>query len=111
MNGLSINQALVATLLSAAVILAERAFPFLLFSKHEPPKIIRFIEKYIPPMVMSALFIYCLKDMDFTLPGGAGYVPYIAGIAVTLLTYIWKHNPLVSIFGGTGIYMILTRIL
>ena len=44
---LTIVQVIITTLLISLIIFAERAFPFLLFSKHEPPAIINFIEKYI----------------------------------------------------------------
>ena len=47
---LSADKAVIATLISAAVIFATRAFPFILFSKKQPPSFIRFIEKYIPPI-------------------------------------------------------------
>ena len=44
---LTLNQILIATIISAAVIFATRAFPFVLFSKKDPPQIIRFIENYV----------------------------------------------------------------
>ena len=105
---LTVSQAIIATLATSLVILCERAFPFVLFSKKEPPAIIRFIEKYIPPMVMSALVIYCLKD--FKITSAQISVPTIAGILVTAIAYKWKHNSLVAIFGGTVIYMIIERL-
>ena len=106
---LTLGQALIATFCIAAVICLERAFPFILFSKHEPPKVIRFIERYIPPMVMGCLTFYCLKNVGFTSP--VSFVPELCGVTVTVLTYLWKHNPLISIFGGTIIYMVLIRVL
>lgn len=102
----------------AAVIILERAFPFLLFSKKNPPKVILFIEKYIPPMVMAALLFYCLKDVSFMQKIGEttsvdlkGFVPPFIGVISTILLHIWKRNSLISIFGGTIIYMILIRVL
>lgn len=106
---LTLTQAIIATLCITLVILAERAFPFILFTKKEPPALIRFIEKYIPPMVMGALVIYCLKDIQVGTVGSI--VPNLAGILVTFIVYKWKHNSLVAIFGGTILYMILIRVL
>lgn len=106
---LSLSQAILATILTTFIVLAERAFPFALFSKHEVPSIIRFIEKYIPPMIMAALLVYCLKDINFSK--SVNFIPEIAGIFVTAILYLWKHNSLLSIFGATAIYMILIRIL
>lgn len=107
---LPVSKVIIAIIASSLIIFFERAFPFLLFSKREPPKIIKFIEKYIPPMVMSALVVYCLKDISFT-SGSIGFLPYILGVIVTIILHLWKRNTLISIFGGTAIYMILLRIL
>lgn len=111
---LSLQEALIATLFIMLVTILERAFPFILFSRKNPPKIINFIEKYIPPMVMAALLFYCIKDISFVSNGTIdlkGFLPYTIGIGATVALHIWKRNSLISIFGGTGIYMILIRIL
>lgn len=105
---LSLIQALLATGVSALVIFGTRAFPFLLFSNREPPNVLRFIEKYIPPMIMAILLIYCFKDVNFSAkPFG---LPQIIGLTVTVVTYLWKNNSMVSIFGGTIIFMILKNL-
>ena len=95
-TSISISAAIIATICSALIIFSERAFPFVLFSKKEPPAFIKFIEKYIPPMVMAALLVYCLKDISLCkeqiMP-----VEFIA-LTITVLLHLWKHNSLVSIF-------------
>lgn len=111
---LSISEVILAVFSTGLVILFERAFPFILFSRKNPPKIINFIEKYIPPMVMAALLFYCIKDINFISESHlnpSGFIPYIVGITITIILHLWKRNSLLSIFGGTGIYMILIRIL
>lgn len=111
---LSLKEVLIATFFIMLITIIERAFPFLLFSRKNPPKIIRFIERYIPPMVMAALLLYCIKDISFISNGNIdlkGFVPYTIGIISTILLHIWKRNSLISIFGGTGIFMILIRVL
>ncbi|MCK9169419.1 MAG: AzlD domain-containing protein [Treponema sp.] len=108
-QALSLSAVVTATIVSALVILATRAFPFALFSRRNPPRIIRFIEKYIPPMVMAILVVYCLKDTCFTeKPWG---IPSLTALALTIFLHVWKRNPMISIFGGTLLYMILSRIL
>lgn len=106
---LTLEMALIATLIGAAVIFLTRAFPFLLFSKREPPAVIRFIEKYIPPMVMAVLLIYCFKDVNFTT--GSFGLPEIIGLAVTVFLHLWRNNSMLSIFGGTILYMVLIRLM
>lgn len=106
---LTLNQILIATLISAAVIFATRAFPFVLFSKKDPPAIIRFIEKYIPPMVMAVLLVYCFKDVNFASnPFGLNE---IIALYITVMLHLWKSNSMISIFGGTIVYMILVRLM
>lgn len=99
----------------AVVIFFERAFPFILFSRKNPPIFITFIEKFIPPMVMICLVLYCIKDTQFVTAEKtidfAGFIPPAAGICSTIGLHLWKKNSLISIFGGTIIYMILLKLL
>lgn len=106
---LTLIQAIIGTIICAIVIFSLRAFPFVLFSKKEPPKFLRFIEKYIPPMVMAVLVVYCLKDVNvFSKPFG---LPELIALLFTILSYLVKKNSMISIFGGTIIFMILSRIM
>lgn len=101
----TLPQALVAVPLMALVILATRAFPFLLFSRRDPPPLILFIERFIPPMVMGVLVVYCLKDISWTpWPSGTRELSAIALVAVL---HLWKKNAMLSIFGGTAFFMLL----
>ncbi len=109
MKALSLGMALVATAVGAVTVFCERLFPFALFSKRQPPKIIRFIEKYIPSMVIAMLIVYSLKDAVFTQdPYG---IPYFAGIAAAAGLHLAFKNSMISVFGSTALFMILTRIL
>ncbi len=106
-SALSLEQVLIAVFICAVIIFAIRAFPFVLFSRRKPPAIIRFIEKYIPPMVMAVLLVYCFKDVNFfSAPFG---LPELIALAVTVILHLWKSNSMFSIFGGTIIYMLLVR--
>ena len=101
----SLTDALIAVFLMALIILATRAFPFLLFSRRDPPAMLRFVEKYIPPMVMAVLVVYCLKDIRWTSwPSG---IREIASLALVVGLHLWKKNAMLSIFGGTALYMVL----
>jgi len=100
--------ALVIVVLFALIILATRAFPFALFSRRDPPRAIRFVEKYIPPMVMAILVVYCLKDIRWAVwPSG---IREIAALALVSVLHVWKKNAMLSIFGGTAFYMILLQL-
>lgn len=106
---LTLVQAIIGMLVSGIVIFALRAFPFVLFSKHDPPKLLKFIERFIPPMVMAVLLIYCLKDVTFfSTPFG---IPHFVALLFTIIVHFWKSNSMLSIFGGTALFMILSRVI
>ena len=103
------SKAVLVSLLIGLIIFCERLFPFAVFSKRKPGKLIHIFERYIPPVVMIGLLIYSLRDIRFA--SIEQWVPQITAITFTIATYLWKKNSLVSIFGGTIIYMILIRVL
>lgn len=105
----TLSEALVAVPLAGLVILATRALPFILFSRRDPPAIIRFIERFIPPMVMGVLVVYCLKDIQWAAwPSG---VRELAAITLVTALHVWKKNAMLSIFGGTAFYMVLKALI
>lgn len=83
-----------------------RFFPFLLFSKREAPKWLLLGAKLIPGAVMLTLV---LTSMPMTIIGLESQLQWIAAGAVIILHLIFKH-PLISIFGGTGLYMLLLQL-
>lgn len=110
MNGpLSLSDAVIAVIVSALVVLSTRVLPFVVFSKKEPPAIIKFIEKYAPPMIMAILVVYCFKDVEYTTaPYG---IPYFICVAAAAVLHLVFKNSMVSILGITLFYMILSRLM
>ncbi|QTQ13441.1 AzlD domain-containing protein [Treponema parvum] len=105
---LNMQSVMIAVAISAAIIFGTRAFPFILFSKKEPPAIIKFIEKYIPPMIIAILVVYGVKDINVTaFPYG---IPYFIALASAVMLHLWKNNPMLSIFGSTILFMILQKL-
>lgn len=106
---LSVEAAFVVVLVMAAVILACRAIPFVLFSKGKAPAALSFIEKYMPPVAMTVLAASSYASLDWTArPHG---LPELAAGLFVVLAHLWKRNALISIFGGTAFYMVLHRFL
>ncbi|MDO5109537.1 MAG: AzlD domain-containing protein [Erysipelotrichaceae bacterium] len=100
--------ALIAVMAVCTVLL--RALPFLLMpDSRETPEFILFLGSYLPPAMIAMLVVYCLKDMDFSAAGHG--VPEFLSVISVMILQKWKHNSLVSIGGGTILYMILIRIL
>ena len=98
-----------AILAMGAVTLLCRATPFLFFMRRRPPAVVDFLQVYIPPMIMTVLVLGSYKALSFArAPYG---IPEIAaGLAVAAL-HLWRRNTLVSIFGGTALYMVLIRVM
>lgn len=92
--------------LCALATLLTRFFPFVIFNeKRETPPFILYIGKYLPSAVFGMLVIYCLKDVDFV--GGTHGLPELISITFTTALHLWKRQMLLSIAGGTVLYMIL----
>ena len=92
----------------AIVTIALRFLPFFIFGgKRKTPEVILYLGKVLPYAIMGMLVIYCLRS----IPTGsikAGAVQLIACVTVVLL-HLWKRNTLISIIGGTAVYMILVQ--
>lgn len=92
----------------AAVTFLTRALPFLLFDRgQEPPKVILYLGRALPPAVMAMLVVYCLRGMDFS--SAPGWAPQVIAVGLVVGLHRWKHNTLLSIFGGTLLYMVLVQ--
>ena len=114
--GNSVNEAFFFVLAMGAVILFCRAFPFLFFRKGEKEPgssrgavILGFVERIVPPVAMTVLAFNALGSAFRENPHDGLLV--LAASVFTALVHIWKGNALVSIFGGTVVYMVLTRVL
>jgi branched-subunit amino acid transport protein AzlD len=85
-----------------------RFLPFFIFHKHTPPYII-YLGRVLPPAIIGMLVIYCLKDISFAaFPFG---LPELIAVVCVAALHVWKRNSLVSILGGTAIYMLLVQLL
>ena len=105
----SVGRSLAIIFTVAGTIFFTRLIPFLFFPKgKEIPPIIRYLGRMLPPAVIAMLIVYCLKGVTFTTLGG--WLPsLIAGVAAVVL-HLWKGNELISIFGATGLYMVLVQV-
>ena len=105
---LTAAEALASIAVMSAVPFLTRALPFLLFDRGEhPPKIVLYLGKVLPPAIIAMLIVYCMKGVTFSTP--AGWVPTLLAGAAAVLLHLWKGNDLISIFGATGLYMILVQ--
>ena len=85
-----------------------RWLPFCLFPENrQPPAVVLYLGRVLPPAMMGLLVVYCLKDVAWTAaPHG---LPELLAIAAVALVHVWKGNVLLSIAGGTVLYMVLVQ--
>jgi len=90
----------------ALVTFLTRALPFIAFQNRNYP-IIAYLGEVLPFAIMSMLVVYCLKNVNL-LTGNHGICEIIGVLSVVIL-HIWKKNTLLSIIGGTVIYMLCVQ--
>jgi branched-subunit amino acid transport protein AzlD len=102
-------QTIVTMLALAAGTQLTRWLPFWLFPENkQPPSWVTYLGKVLPPACMGLLVVYCLKDVSWlSTPHGA---PELLAIAAVVLLHQWKNNVLLSIAGGTALYMLLVQV-
>lgn len=89
------------------VTLALRFLPFLIFRRRTPEAVI-YLGRVLPGAMMAVLVVYCLRGVTPLSPPYG--IPEAAGIAVVLLLHKWKHSMLLSVLGGTVLYMLLVQL-
>lgn len=101
-------ETVVMILAVAAGTQLTRWLPFWLFPENkEPPALVTYLGKVLPPAMMGLLVAYCLKDVSLiTAPHG---IPEAIALAAVVGLHLWKRNVLLSIAGGTILYMVLVQ--
>lgn len=96
----------------AAVVLgtmATRFLPFLLFPANKPtPSYVKYLGKVLPFAVIGLLVVYCFRNVSFF--SGSHGIPELVAAAAVVLLHLWKKNMLLSIAGGTILYMVLVQL-
>lgn len=87
-----------------------RFLPFVLFPPSRPtPAYIQYLGKVLPSAALGLLVIYSVKDIQ--LFSGEHGVPELIAITVVIALHYWKKNMLLSIAGGTVLYMLFVQML
>ena len=108
---LSVRAALIYPLVMGLAVFLCRAFPFIFLRTGKPGKMNRFlslVEKVVPPAAMTVLAVNAVSShikADFSAA-----IQVLAASLFTALVHGWKRNFLISILGGTALYMALSRI-
>ncbi len=107
---LTAQQSLLIIAVVALATVLTRVLPFLLFpeNKKTPPYIL-YLGKVLPFSAIGLLIVYCLKDVPVSsAPHG---LPEGLAIGGVVLLHLAKRNSLLSIGGGTALYMLLVQLI
>ncbi|SHK08372.1 Branched-chain amino acid transport protein AzlD [Anaerocolumna jejuensis DSM 15929] len=101
-------QTLITIIAIALGTMLTRFLPFLLFpEKKTPPAYITYLGKVLPSAIIGLLVVYCMKGISFlAFPHG---LPEVIAVLAILLLHLWKRNTLLSITGGTLVYMVMVQ--
>ncbi|MCD2368037.1 branched-chain amino acid transporter permease [Bacillus sp. BS3(2021)] len=107
---MSITQQMITIAMVVLGTMLTRFLPFIIFPSGKPtPKYVQYLGKVLPPAVIGLLVIYCFKDVS--LLSGSHGIPELIGAAAVVLLHFWKKNMLLSIAGGTIVYMMLVQVI
>ena len=107
MQGFDFHAAALVAVIAAVTVLLRFA-PFAVFGGGRPtPRYILYLGRVLPCAIMAMLVVYCLRGADPLGPTHA-LPELLAGAAVVGL-HLWRKNTLLSIAGGTALYMVLVQ--
>ncbi|MEY2194431.1 branched-chain amino acid transporter permease [Neobacillus sp. BF23-41] len=106
---MSLTQQIITIAMVVLGTVLTRFLPFIVFPSGKPtPQYVQYLGKVLPAAVIGLLVIYCFKDVS--LVSGSHGLPEFIGVVVVALLHLWKKNMLLSIAGGTIVYMILVQL-
>lgn len=86
-----------------------RFLPFVVFPESkQPPRWVTYLGTVLPYAMAGLLVVYSLKDVSVF--AGSHGIPEAISILVVVLLHWWKRHMLLSIAGGTAVYMLLINL-
>ena len=106
---MTLQQQIITIAMCVLATVLTRFLPFVLFRENRPtPSFVQYLGKALPAAVFAMLVVYCLKNVNIlAAPHG---LPELIGIGATVLLHLWKRQMLLSIAGGTAVYMLLVQL-
>ncbi len=86
-----------------------RFLPFIIFRGNKPaPKYVQYLGRALPAAIFSMLVVYCLKNVNVTAYSFG--IPELIAIIAVVALHLWKRQMILSIAGGTVLYMLLVQV-
>ena len=106
---MTVSEQIITVALCVVGTMTTRFLPFVVFSSKRPtPKYVQYLGKVLPGAIFGMLVVYCLKDVSII--NYSHGIPEVIAIVVTVLLHLWKRQMLLSIAGGTVVYMLLVQL-
>ena len=103
---MTITQQIITIAVVVLGTMTTRFLPFVIFSADSTPDFVRFLGRVLPNAVIGLLVIYSLKD---SIGGTNHCIPELIALAFIFILHKWRKNTLLSIAGGTILYMFLIQ--
>jgi branched chain amino acid efflux pump len=100
-----ISYILSVVLVASAVTWALRAVPFALLAPLRHSSLLPYLAERMPVGVMAILTVYTLRHVDLVDVGSV--VPASVGMVVTAALHLWRGNMILSLGGGTALYVVM----
>ena len=82
--------------------------PFFLFpAGKETPRVVTYLGAVLPSASIAMLVVYCFKNVSVF--SGSHGLPELISAVFVIVVHKWRHNLLLSIVGGTVLYMLLVQ--
>jgi branched-subunit amino acid transport protein AzlD len=94
-----------ASLTMFAVTFALRSLPFAALKPLRSSPVIGFLSRHMPAGIMIILAVYTLRGVSL-VEAPHGLAEGMA-LAATVALHLWRRNAVLSILGGTALYMVL----
>ena len=83
-----------------------RALPFP--AGKETPRVVAYLGAALPSASIAMLVVYCFKNVSVF--SGSHGLPELISAVFVIVAHKWRHNLLLSIVGGTVLYMLLVQL-
>lgn len=105
----TITQQIITIAVVVLGTMLTRFLPFIVFPGDKPaPRFIQYLGKVLPAAALGLLAVYCFKNVSITTaPYG---IPELIASVVVIALHLWKRQMLLSIAGGTVVYMLLVQL-
>lgn len=105
---MTLTQQIITIAMVVLGTMITRFLPFIVFPASKPtPKYIQYLGNFLPGAVFGMLVIYCLKNVSI-MTGSHG-IPELISIFFVVVLHLYKRQMLLSIAGGTILYMLLVQ--